>query len=75
MKELFKCTYDKNKKKLSEVFAIHFFAIFKKMPPQEKCDIIDYFQHCLQKEYDINQEIYNDELNNSEILNGFGELK
>ena len=53
MKELFKCTYDKNKKKLSEVFAIHFFAIFKKMPPQEKCDIIDYFQHCLQKEYDI----------------------
>lgn len=73
MKALFKCTYNANKKRLSEMYKIHFFSIFKNLHPQEKCDIIDYFQHQLQKEYDINKEIYYDELNARNISEGFYE--
>tara|TARA_R100000655_G_scaffold52345_5_gene90135 strand:- start:3688 stop:3933 length:246 start_codon:yes stop_codon:yes gene_type:complete len=73
MKALFKCVYDSNKKKFSETFQLHFFATFKKLDPQDKCDIIEYIQYQLQKEYDINKEIYYDGLDNKGSSSGFYE--
>ena len=73
MKGLFKCIYDSNEKKPSKIFQLHFFAEFKKLNPQDKCDIIECIQYQLQKEYDINKEIYYDKLHNRVQSSGFYE--
>jgi hypothetical protein len=75
MKALFKCTYDSSKKKLDEMYKIHFFEIFKRLHPQEKCEVIEYIQFQLQKEYDINKELYYDELNSLDITKIFYKTK
>tara|TARA_B100001939_G_scaffold203034_1_gene174553 strand:+ start:96 stop:287 length:192 start_codon:yes stop_codon:yes gene_type:complete len=62
MKGLFRAVFDKEAYFPKDQFFIKYFKDFEKLEPYEKCAIIEEIQFHLQKEYDRNAKIYNQQI-------------
>ena len=62
MKGLFRAVFDKEAYFPKDQFFIKYFKDFEKIKPDEKCRIIEEIQFHLQKEYDRNAKIYNQQI-------------
>lgn len=62
MKGLFRAVFTQKPGKPKDQFLIKYFKDFEKLEPDEKCAIIEEIQFHLQKEYDRNAKIYNQQI-------------